>query len=147
VEEATHPRHWLRFTLWEALAERSQAAALMLRHVDSHNTHEGGGRGSPARLGAGYWEAVAAHVLACRGALRWAEATQCYATHERGMCRLQERLGAALLRASAQTGVNDSAARLAKDCTEGQALEAQARASMDLVYGGIKCDDLWQSAW
>jgi uncharacterized membrane protein YgcG len=29
VEVATHPRHWLRFTAWEALAERTQAKALL----------------------------------------------------------------------------------------------------------------------
>jgi hypothetical protein len=43
--------------------------------------------------------AARAHVVACRGALAWAVAAGCYAPHERGMCRLQERLAAALGRA------------------------------------------------
>ena len=143
VVDATHPWHWLRFTAWEALAERSQAAAL-IQHA--------GAEEDEARCAA-----LAAHVAASRGALVWATAAQCYAPHERGACRLQERLAAALrahvnalTHADADRGGGGQSSddrRINVEREELEALEARARASMALVYGGMQFDDLWQSTW
>ena len=139
----------------QALAERTRAAALLGGYVWRRAEAEGSARGEEAAaaldvLRSQHFDAVVAHVLACRGALQWAAESQCYAVHERGTCRLAERLAAALRAQAAQlsTGPLPAAAGLVDDVAgEAARLETRARESMGLVYGGMRCDDLWQSSW
>jgi hypothetical protein len=102
-EIGIHPGHWLQFLIAEALAERSQAAALALRDAMATAGPPSDASGSKQKVEEEYRLAVSGHAAACRDCVTWAEAASCYAEYERGMARLLERYATAL-RAAAAAG-------------------------------------------
>ena len=113
VFQRTGPLHWLRFAFAEAQAARYLARALSLRDQPDKQEQRA--------------VAVAAHLAACRRLVVWAEATECWAPHERGFARLLDQLATAIR-------ANGGGAEVA----EAEAAEAETRALciMDVAYGG-----------